>query len=114
MIVTLSNSYVVGTAAFLPMEGQGMTSYLGTITTGTENFISITGINANANIGSTTLSTAQILSMTGQSMTISLATIIPASNNFLGMTGMQANVTPVNLRFWDDINDSNTYTWTNI
>ena len=47
-------------------------------------------------------------------MTISLATIIPASNNFLGITGIQANVTPVDLRFWDDINDSNTYTWTNI
>jgi len=23
-------------------------------------------------------------------------------------------VTPVDLRFWDDINDSNTYTWTNL
>ena len=47
-------------------------------------------------------------------MTISLATIIPDSNNFLNMTGIQANVTPVDLRFWDNISDGNTYTWTNL
>ena len=98
----------------IDITGEELTSYLGTITTDTENFISITGILANANVGSTTISGAQILSITGQSMTISLATIIPDSNNFLGITGIQANVTPVDLRFWDNISDGNTYTWTNI
>ena len=47
-------------------------------------------------------------------MTSALATIIPDSNNFLNMTGIQANVTPVDLRFWNDISDGNTEIWTNI
>jgi len=47
-------------------------------------------------------------------MTISLASIIPDSNNFLGITGIQANVTPVDLRFWDNISDGNTEIWTNL
>jgi len=91
-----------------------MTIHSGTVTTASENIIPITGINANANTGSITISSAQILSITGESMTVSLATIIPDSNNFLEMTGIQANVTPVDLRFWDDITDGNTYTWTNL
>jgi len=91
-----------------------MTTYLSSITTASENIIPITGINANANTGSITISSSHILSITGESVTISLATIIPDSNNFLEMTGIQANVTPVDLRFWDDITDSNTFTWTNI
>ena len=66
------------------------------------------------NVSSFIIKGEQILSMTGQSMTVSLATIIPASNNFLEMTGIEANVTPVDLRFWDNISDDNTETWTNI
>ena len=47
-------------------------------------------------------------------MTTALATIIPSSNNFLNMTGIQATITPVDLRFWDNIPDENTEIWTNI
>ena len=103
-----------GSANIIDITGEEITSSLGTISTDTENFIPITGIHANANAGSFIISSEQILNITGQSMTISLASIIPDSNNFLNMTGIQANVTPVDLRFWDNITDGNTYTWTNL
>ena len=108
-----SYSYVWN-SNIIDIIGQEITTYISSITTDTENYIPITGIHANANAGSFIFKGEQILSITGQSMTISLATIIPDSNNFLEMTGIQANVTPVDLRFWDNISDGNTYTWTNI
>ena len=46
-------------------------------------------------------------------MTTALATIIPNSNNNK-YDWSTSNVTPVDLRFWDDISDGNTEIWTNI
>jgi hypothetical protein len=94
--------------------GQGLTSSLSNITTGSGNIISITGINSNANVSSITIKAEGFHEITGQEITISLATIIPNSNNNISMTGLQANVIPTDLRFWDPITDDNTETWTNI
>ena len=103
-----------GTANTLDIIGQGINITSGNVSTATGNTIEITGINANANVSSITISSSHFLAITGEEMTSALATIIPDSNNFLNMTGIQANVTPVDLRFWNDISDGNTEIWTNI
>ena len=105
---------VTGTANSIDIIGQGINITSGNVSIASGNSIEITGINANANVNSITISSSHFLAITGEEMNTALATIIPDSNNFLNMTGIQANVTPVDLRFWDNISDGNTEIWTNI
>ena len=71
---------------------------LSSVTTTSQNIIPITGINANANVSSTSFIIGQTLDISGIEVTANVASIIPNSQNFLQIDGLQANVTPFELR----------------
>lgn len=112
--VELSNSYVVGTANFITIVGNSLTTSLATIIPNSENIIDITGQELTLTANTIALSTDQILSITGNQVTVSAATIIPNSNNFLSITGNQANVDVNTIQFWNPILPTITEEWTNI
>jgi|18_taG_2_1085343.scaffolds.fasta_scaffold07525_3 hypothetical protein len=103
-----------GSASLTNITGQVLNTGLSSFIITTGHILPITGINANANVSSITISAEHFQLMTGQEMTMTLDDIILNTNNFILQTGQEMTVTPVDLRFWDDINDSNTYTWTNL
>lgn len=112
--VELSSNLVIGTASFLNIVGQELTTSLATIIPNSENIIDITGQELTLTANTIAFSTDQILSITGNQVTVSAATIIPNSNNFLSITGNQANVDVNTIQFWNPILPTITEEWTNI
>jgi len=114
--VELNNDgIVVGTATFLDITGQELTTFLGNVIANSENFITITTAGqSNTTVNTISLSTVNIIDITGNSLTTSSGNVIANSENFLSITGNQANVTATNLKFWDPITGNIVETWVNI
>lgn len=111
---TFIGSYTTGTANFISITGKELTSSLGNLSFFIENFIPITGEELTITANTITIKSDQILNMTGNEITVAQATIIPKSENFLSISGNQANIDTTTLKFWNSIIDNNQENWTNI
>ena len=113
--VSLNNDgIVVGTANFIQITGEEITTFLGNVSTTSENFIPITGSQVAATANSIAIRADQILTITGNGITTSLGNVTLNTNNFISVEGLNINANVTSLKFWDPITGNIVETWVNI